>query len=701
MNKRGSAEIIMEEKLINYMRIFQKIDKVKLKGAGEKTVHKLKELNISDIKDLIYFFPRSYEDRTNIKSIKDIKDGEFAVLQGEVLQNSFMRIRNGKNIFKIVISDDTGLFEAVWFQMPYLQKSLVRGENVILTGRVKYDMGLKMINPEYKIVSEEESAESKILPVYNLVSGISQNVIRKIIKAAVDEYMDYFFEIIPQNIMDKYSIMGRKEALLQIHEPDDMKAAEEAKRRFIIEELFTLEVGILAKRFEIDNQNHKKYSIEDKKEMAKDYLRNLGFEMTKAQKKVITEIYKDISAGKIVNRLIQGDVGSGKTAVAVIMLIYMAENGYQGAFMAPTEILAEQHFLSMAERLQEIGLRVEILTSGIKGKKKAEIIEKIKKGEADIVIGTHALIEESVEFNNLGLIVIDEQHRFGVMQRKELRDKGVVSNLVVMSATPIPRSLALSIYGDLDVSIIDELPPGRKPVKTKWIKNDEKEKLFTFIKRKITEGRQCYIVCPLIEESEKMSMTSVEEVYNEIMKDVFREHKVAMLHGKMTSSEKEQIMREFKNNNINILVSTTVIEVGVNVPNASVMVILDAQRFGLAQLHQLRGRVGRGTDESFCFLISDTTTELSVARLKIMEKTNDGFEIAEEDLKLRKSGDIFGTKQSGIGEMRSANILSDVKTIKMVRDEAIEFLKRTRGKVENNFLREEIKHILNFEWVNN
>lgn len=450
-------------------------------------------------------------------------------------------------------------------------------------------------------------------------------------------------------------------------------------------------MGILKNRFIIDSLNTKKYEIEGKKEKVKKFLELLPFELTRAQKKVIKEIYDEISDGKIVNRLVQGDVGSGKTAVATIMLIYMAENSYQGALMAPTEILANQHYLGMKERLEKIGLRVGLLTSSIKGKKKTEILEAIANGDIDIVIGTHSLIEDNVVFKKLGLIVIDEQHRFGVNQRNKLREKGFLGNLLVMTATPIPRSLALSIYGDLDLSIIDELPPGRTPIKTKWIANDKDLSImYDFIYKKVNSGNQAYFVAPLIETSDKMALKSVDKVSEEIERR-FSDKKIGIIHGKMKAKEKDEVMLKFKNKEYDILIATTVIEVGIDVPASTIMTIYNAERFGLSALHQLRGRVGRGSKQSYCFLISESTTENSKQRLSIMEKTEDGFIIAEEDLKLRNSGEIFGLRQSGFSDLKFIDIIYDSKTIKDVRDLCIAYLKKNKGKIKNEFLKYDIE----------
>jgi len=603
-----------------------------------------------------------------------------------------LTVRSGKKIVKAMVSDGTGIMEILWFGMPYIKKSLRIGEEYLFIGQTKKSAVFQLINPEYKLFSgQQKASESEILPIYSSNKNITQNSLRKLVEKFLVNFLNYFEENIPKKLIKEYKIMERKSAIKNIHYPVSMKEIEEAKRRFVIEELLILELGILKNRFIIENSNSKNYEVEGKKEKVREFLSQLTFNLTNAQKKVIKEIYDEISNGKIVNRLIQGDVGSGKTAVAMVMLIYMAENGYQGALMAPTEILANQHYLGIKEKLEKIGLKVELLTSSIKGKKKNEILEGIANGEIDIVIGTHSLIEDDVIFKKLGLIVIDEQHRFGVNQRNKLREKGFLGNLLVMSATPIPRSLALSIYGDLDLSIIDELPPGRTPIKTKWIANDEDlEKMYNFIYKKVNDGNQAYFVAPLIETSDKMALKSVDKVSEEIERK-FSNKKIGIIHGKMKAKEKDEVMLKFKNKEYDILIATTVIEVGIDVPASTIMTIYNAERFGLSALHQLRGRVGRGSKQSYCFLISNSTTENSKQRLSIMEETEDGFRIAEEDLKLRNSGEIFGLRQSGFSDLKFIDIIYDVKTIKLVRDECIKYLKEHKGEIENIYLKYDIE----------
>ena len=676
----------------SYRNIYSKLEDIPTKYITAKQLSNLKSLGINTVYDLIYYFPRAYDDRTNIKKIGELKFNEYVVLKANVMSVVNLTVRSGKKIVKAMVTDGTGIMEILWFGMPYIKKSLRVGEEYIFIGQTKKAAVFQLINPEYKLFSgQKKVSESEILPIYSSNKNITQNSLRKLVEKFLVNFLNYFEENIPKELIKEYKIMERKSAIKNIHYPVSMKEIEEAKRRFAIEELLILELGILKNRFIIENSNSKNYEVEGKKEKVKEFLSQLTFNLTNAQKKVIKEIYDEISNGKIVNRLIQGDVGSGKTVVAMVMLIYMAENGYQGALMAPTEILANQHYLGIKERLEKIGLRVELLTSSIKGKKKNEILEDIANGEVDIVIGTHSLIEDDVIFKKLGLIVIDEQHRFGVNQRNKLREKGFLGNLLVMSATPIPRSLALSIYGDLDLSIIDELPPGRTPIKTKWIANDEDlEKMYNFIYKKVNDGNQAYFIAPLIETSDKMALKSVDKVSEEIERK-FSNKKIGIIHGKMKAREKDEVMLKFKNKEYDILIATTVIEVGIDVPASTIMTIYNAERFGLSALHQLRGRVGRGSKQSYCFLISNSTTENSKQRLSIMEETEDGFRIAEEDLKLRNSGEIFGLRQSGFSDLKFIDIIYDVKTIKLVRDECIKYLKEHKGEIENIYLKYDIE----------
>lgn len=679
----------MEE---DYKIIFQDLKDLNLKSLTLKETEKIRNLNIFTLHDLLYYFPRAYDDRTNIKKIEELRGDEYVVLKVQFMTISNPFTPSRLKMTKARATDGTGVIDVVWFQMPYLAKSLKIGEDYILIGHVKRGYNFQMTNPEYKKLSNQiEMEKGEILPVYSTTKNFAQNSLRKVLKKNITANKKYFIENIPEEILQKYRIMGRETALKEIHFPTDHKNLEEAKRRFAVEELLILEMGILANKYIEGVSDEKKYELRDNRTLVKKYLQNLSFDLTNAQKNVIKDIYKELNRGVFINRLIQGDVGSGKTVVAMVLLLYMIENGYQGVIMAPTEILAAQHYLSIKDDFEKLGVRTELLTGSVKGKKREVLLEGIKSGDISLVIGTHALIEDNVEFGRLGLIVIDEQHRFGVVQRKKLRDKGILSNLLVMSATPIPRSLALSIYGDLDISIIDELPPGRKPIKTKWISNEpDLEKAYDFIEKKLREGRQAYFVVPLIEDSEKMAVKSIEQYRYEI-ENRFSNYKIGILHGKMKNSEKDEVMKAFKNKKSDILISTTVVEVGINVPNATIISIINAERFGLSSLHQLRGRVGRGEYQSYCFLISKTDNDVSKARLRIMEKTQDGFEIAEEDLRLRKSGEIFGTRQTGFSDLKFVDITQDVKTIKAVKDMCVEYLKEKKGIIGNRYLKMDIE----------
>lgn len=679
--------------MATYNFLFKKIDdkEVKIKGMGKVAITKFHKLGVETLYDLLYYFPRAYEDRSNSKNISSLLENEFAVVRGKIVDTKRQFI-NRKIMFRAMLRDETGILELVWFNNKFVKNSIAVGDELIVYGKVKKTMKIQIVNPEYKKIQPNGSVKGKdsynqILPIYPSTSSLRQEAIRKIIYEAMIEYGYLIEENLPEELIKKEKLLERKEALMNIHFPQNKEKNIEAKRRFMFEEIYLLEIGILQGRYETDKANNDIYELEDNKNLVSKYIEKLGYELTKAQKRVISEIYKELRNGKILNRLIQGDVGSGKTVVAMIMLLYIVENGYQGVIMAPTEILATQHYLSIVDEFANLDVRVEILTGSVKGKKREKLLSEIEKGLVDIVIGTHALIEDDVKFHKLGLVVIDEQHKFGVGQRRLLREKGNLANLIVMSATPIPRSLALTIYGDLDVSIIDELPAGRNPIKTKWIKNDlDLNKMYKFIDKKIEEGRQVYVVSPLIEESEKLNANSAQETF-EKYKQIFQNRKVGIMHGKMKAQEKQKVMEEFKKGKLDILISTTVIEVGVNVPNALIMIIRSSERFGLSSLHQLRGRVGRGKYQSYCFLESNTDNELSSKRLEVMEMTTDGFKIAEEDLKLRNSGEILGTRQSGVSDMVLTDIVKNVKEIKLIRDYVMDYLEKNEGKLYNEYLK--------------
>lgn len=678
--------------MTKYKLIYEDLGNIKLKGLTAALIKKLNKRDIYCLYDLFYYFPRTYENSAVLKNIFNCSDGETVILKGEVLNIKKKYIPQRKMMMvTAVFSDNYGTMELVWFNNAYVYSSIPVGTKLTITGKIKKKNKIQMINPSYKKGFVENLNDKQSLePVYPLTYGLTQQKLRQIIKQAIDKYGNLLEENIPIDFIYGNKIMSRKKSILNIHFPENEKALELAIRRFTYEEIMILEMGILKKRYINDNKNTKMYFLSDNKDLVKQYISSLSFELTDSQKKVIAKIYKELNEGKIINRLIQGDVGSGKTIVALIMMLYISENKYQCAFMAPTEILALQHYLNVHEKFAALNINVALVTSSLKGKKKEQVLEDIKSGKIDIVIGTHSLISDDVVFKNLALSVIDEQQKFGVEQRNILRQKANIPNILVMSATPIPRSLALTIYGDLDVSIISELPKGRKKVTTKWIKDDiDRSKMYEFIKHKLDKKQQVYIVSPLIEESEKLKMASAIKTHEDISK-IFSEYKVGLVHGKQTNKEKDEVMQQFRDGKINILVSTTVIEVGVDVSNANIIIINNAERFGLSSLHQLRGRVGRGKDEGYCFLDSQTDNEISKKRLEILEKETDGFKIANEDLKLRNSGEIFGLKQSGISDLVLLDIVENIKEIEQVKDFVKIYLKEHGGIIKNEILQIDI-----------
>ncbi|WP_156286000.1 ATP-dependent DNA helicase RecG [Oceanivirga salmonicida] len=680
--------------MTKYDALFQDLENIKLKGLTTVTIKNLKNLNIYNLYDLFYYFPRAYENSAVYKKIINTYDGETAIVKGKIISINRRYLAKNRLMVTAILSDETGCIELLWFNNKYVYSNIVVGTDLIVTAKIKKTARIQMINPSYKKSADISTLNSSVNlePIYPLTKGINQKKLRDLIKNAIDKYGVLLQENIPLDFLYNNKIMSRTKSITNIHFPENSIALDLAIRRFTYEEIMVLEMGILKNKYLIDKNNKHLYFTNDNKMLVKKYIASLDYELTNSQKKVITTIYNEIKKGKIINRLIQGDVGSGKTVVAMIIMLYMAENNYQTAMMAPTEILATQHYNNVQENFKNLEIRVELLTSSVKGKKREKLLSDIANGEVDIVIGTHSLIETNVIFKSLALTVIDEQHRFGVEQRNALREKSNISNMIFMSATPIPRSLALTIYGDLDISTINEMPKGRQKVITKYIKTDEqKEKMYEFIDKKLSDGQQVYIVAPLIEKSEKLKMVSVLELYDEI-KEKFSKYNVGLLHGKLKNKDKETVMNDFKEHKINILVSTTVIEVGVDVPNSNIMLIKSAERFGLSSLHQLRGRVGRGDKKAYCFLESTTTNEVSEKRLEILENETDGFKIAEEDLKLRNSGEIFGLKQSGISDLVLLDIVKNIKEIEQVKEFVKKYLEEHNGKINNEYLIKDIKN---------
>ena len=645
-----------------------------IKGVGPNRVKLLNNLNIYNLKDLITYYPRDYEDRNKPVKIADAMDGEEVLIEAiPVAKMSEMRVRNRKmTIYKLIVEDETERCVITWYNQSYLKNRFRVGEIYHFFGKIKRIQNrVEMMSPVFDDQNKTKNT-GKIIPIYPLTYNLSQNVLRGIIENGLKLVDNSLEETIPEYIRKEYKLLGINEAINKIHFPENFDEFEKARKRLVFEELLGMQLALLnlKNKYEADTNG---ISF-DKNVKMSDVINVLPFKLTKAQSRVLEEIDKDMESNKNMNRLLQGDVGSGKTAVSIIASYKAVKCGYQVAIMAPTAILASQHLESFKEILDQFGIRCKLLISSITKKKKEEILEKLKNGEIDILIGTHALLEENVVFKNLGFVVTDEQHRFGVKQRTTIVEKGKNPDVLVMTATPIPRTLALILYGDLDISIIDELPPNRKKIDTFAVTKALEERVNNFIKKQIDEGRQAYIVCPLVEENEEMNLKSVTALAEKYKNEVFKEYSVEYLHGKMKNKEKDEIMERFKNGDIDILISTTVIEVGVNVPNASIMVVENAERFGLAQLHQLRGRVGRGEYQSYCILIYQGNSDIIRKRMKVMTDTNDGFIISEKDLELRGSGEFFGTRQHGLPEFKIANLFEDMPVLKQVQALAIKIM---------------------------
>ncbi len=640
-----------------------------IKGVGPKRSRLLRRLNINTIEDMIWHIPRGYDDRRNTKKIVNLTPDEKVTFYGKISGKIHIsRPRKNLTLIKFNIRDESGSIEAVFFNKTYLKKILAPGQKVMINGKIKKGFkGLQVINPIIEKIDKYEGNKQGIVPIYPSTDGLSQKELISIQKSTLRMINNSMVEYLPEEIVQNQRLCSIRFALHNIHFPTSVQALRVAKYRLVFEEFFLLQLGLLNIK-EIVSKNKKGIALKSNNKID-EFIRKLPFRLTEAQRRVFEEISLDLEEHTPMNRLVQGDVGSGKTIIAIMSLLKTVMSGYQGGFMAPTEILAEQHYLSIKDLLESFGIKIGFLAGGLTRRERDKVLEGIETGEIDIVVGTHALIQEDVNFCNLALVVTDEQHRFGVRQRTVFANKGKNPHILVMTATPIPRTLALILYGDLDISIIDQLPPGRRDIETYGCASDKRNDIYGFVKRQLEKGRQAYVVCPFIEESENMDIQSAIKVADELSADLLKDYNVALLHGKMTASEKEKIMNNFKQGDIDVLVSTTVIGVGVDVSNATVMVIEDAERFGLTQLHQLRGRVGRGSYQSYCILINNSKSKISGQRINIMQNTTDGFIVSEKDLQIRGPGEFFGTKQHGLPELKVANLFKHSSVLRAAQKE--------------------------------
>ncbi|MEE1011992.1 MAG: ATP-dependent DNA helicase RecG [Acutalibacteraceae bacterium] len=640
-----------------------------LKGVGEKRAAMLSKLGIYTLWDLLTFYPRTHEDWSNIFTINDAPMNENVCIRGIVgTRCREHRIRKGMTLYKTEITDGTDLIDVTFFNNKYAAEKLVQGKEYLFFGKITGKGYYRSMNsPEF----DEYDGCERLRPIYPQTAGMSSKAIEKLVKTAFS-VCDKFTDPLPEEIRNKYCLMNIEQALRNIHFPQTADMLSEARRRLIFEELFLLELGLMR----LKSKNRRFTASAMQNDFTEEYISSLPFELTNAQKRAIAEASSDMTKNIPMNRLLQGDVGSGKTAVSAALIYNCIRNGFQSALMAPTEVLAIQHYKTLAKMFENTDINIALLTGSTPASEKKKIKSALKQGDTDLVIGTHAIIQKDVEFNNLALAVTDEQHRFGVNQRGSLTSKGTNPHTLVMSATPIPRTLALIIYGDLDLSILDEMPKGRQKIDTFLINGEIRERAYGYVKKHLCEGRQGYIVCALVAENEASELTAATELYKNLADGFFKGFRVGLLHGKMKPAEKKSVMDSFASGETQLLVSTTVIEVGIDVPNAVIMVIENAERFGLSQLHQLRGRIGRGTEKSTCIMISDAQNETTEHRLKVLASTSDGFKIADEDLKLRGPGDFFGSRQHGLPELKIADMMTDGEAIRETHLAASQLLQK-------------------------
>ena len=652
------------------------------KGVGPKRSALLANIGIHTALDILYYLPARYEDRSALTKIEDLKVGEYQTVRGRIVTTGSRVAKSGGRLFHLAIADDTGHIQATWFNQPYLADYLNPGSTVLLYGKVERYDRLQIVQPEYEIVKGDETGSlnmGRIVPVYRLTRDITQKYLRTLAHEAVTEYSRSLSETLPAYMIAHNKLVDIKFAMSNIHFPSSSGNLEKAYRRVVFDEFFILQLALALKKKEMISIPGGGLSHRLSGELTGGLVKSLAFALTTGQKKAIADIERDMSSGRVMSRLLEGDVGSGKTVVAAYALALTVENSFQGAVMAPTEVLARQHFIVLSEFLLPLGISVALLAGGMDQRSRARIHSGIGSGEIDVVVGTHAIIEEGVRFKALGLAVIDEQHKFGVAQRSLLKAKGDNPHILAMTATPIPRTLALTVYGDLDMSVIRDMPKGRKPIATYWLDEAKRAEAYDFVKEELAKGRQAYVVCPLIDASTKstgLEIKNAEDLYRILKNGIFPQFRVGLLHGRMDPKTKDRIMVQFKKGAIDVLVSTVVIEVGIDVPNATIMFVENAERFGLAQLHQLRGRIGRGTHESYCILLANPKTGEAAKRLKSIEENLDGFQIAETDLEIRGPGEFFGTRQHGLPEIRFGNILKDFAIMEAARREAFDLIAR-------------------------